>query len=72
MEVEDEDKQDSGEKEVEEEEGEEDEVPSLPLGVTGILCPLFHACAKSQGLTLSSRASCSFQISFLSQVFEYR
>lgn len=36
MEVEDEDKEDSGEKEVEEE-GEEDEVPSLPLGVTGIL-----------------------------------
>ncbi|KAK2516376.1 Ddx18 [Columba livia] len=35
VEVEDEDKQDSGEKQVEEEEGEEDEVPSLPLGVTG-------------------------------------
>lgn len=41
MEVEDEDKQDSGEKQVEEEEGEEDEVPSLPLGVTGILCLFF-------------------------------
>ena len=71
MEVEDEEKQDSGEKEVEEEE-EEDEVPSLPLGVTGILYSLFHTCAKSQCLTLSSRASCSFQISFISQVFEYR
>ncbi|XP_069636966.1 ATP-dependent RNA helicase DDX18 [Haliaeetus albicilla] len=33
--VEDGDEQDSGEKEAEEEEGEEDEVPCLPLGVTG-------------------------------------
>jgi len=65
-----EEKQDSGEKEVEEEEGEEDEVPSLPLGVTGISCALFHTCAKSQGLTLSSGASGSFQIGFVSQVFE--
>lgn len=68
VEVEDEDKQGSGEKEEEE---EEDEVPSLPLGVTGISCPLFYTCAKIQGLTLSSRASCSFQISFTSWVFEY-
>ncbi|NXT92189.1 DDX18 helicase, partial [Anhinga rufa] len=35
VEIEDEDKQYSGEREVEEEDGEEDEVPSLPLGVTG-------------------------------------
>lgn len=41
MEAEDEDGKDSGEKEVEEEEEEEDEVPSLPLGLTGILCPHF-------------------------------
>lgn len=51
-------------------EEEEDEVPSLPLGVTGILCFLFHGQAKSQGLTLS-RASCSFQVSFVVQVFGY-
>lgn len=38
MEAEDEDGKDSGEKEVEEEEEEEDEVPSLPLGLTGVLC----------------------------------
>lgn len=69
MGVEDEDEQDSGEKEAEE---EEDEVPSLPLGVTGISCSLFRMCAESQGLTLSFRASCIFQISFISQVFEYR
>lgn len=72
MGVEDEDEQDSGEKEAEEEEGEEDEVPSLPLGVTGISCSLFRMCAESQGLTLSFRASCIFQISFISQMFEYR
>lgn len=40
MEAEDEDGKDSGERKVEEEE-EEDEVPSLPLGLTGILCPYF-------------------------------
>lgn len=40
MEAEDEDGKDPGEKEVKEEE-EEDEVPSLPLGLTGILCPHF-------------------------------
>lgn len=50
MEVEDEDKQDSGEKQVEEEEGEgeEDEVPSLPLGVTGILYLFFIRVQKSK------------------------
>lgn len=57
-EVEDGDKQDSGEKEVEEE--EEDEVPSLPLGLTGILYSLFHTWAKSQGLTLSFQSKLWF------------
>lgn len=42
------------------EEEEEDEVPSLPLGVTGILCSLFHAGAKSQGLTLSFQSKLQF------------
>lgn len=56
-EVEDGDKQDSGEKEMEE---EEDEVPSLPLGVTGTLCSLFHACGKSQGLTLFFQSKLQF------------
>lgn len=41
-------------------EEEEDEVPSLPLGVTGILCSLLHARAKSQGLTLSFQSKLQF------------
>lgn len=53
-------------------EEEEDEVPSLPLGVTGTLCSLFHACGKSQGLTLFFQSKLQFQMSFASQVFEYK
>lgn len=70
MEAEDDHKQDSREKE--EEEGEEDEVPSLPLGLTGILCSLFPACAKSHGLTLYFRARCGFQVNFINPRYNCR
>lgn len=43
-----------------EEEEEEDEVPSLPLGLTGILYSLFHVWAKSQGLTLPFQSKLQF------------
>lgn len=42
-------------------EEDEDEVPSLPLGVTGNVYSLFRVCANSQGVALSSErvAVCS-------------